>query len=110
MRVNAAINRGDELLLIEFDDRDGVHFNFSGAGLDAVGSIEVDLLNIQSVGIGLGHQRITLKLGLAVGFGEAVNDVLSGHGTRAAKDGCGDEAGDAFDGVAAPSESLSAIA
>lgn len=40
VNVNAAIVRGDELLLIEFNDDSGVHYNFPGGGLEPGEAIE----------------------------------------------------------------------
>jgi 8-oxo-dGTP diphosphatase len=43
LNVNAAIVRDDELLLVEFRDENGVHFNLPGGGLDSGESVEEGL-------------------------------------------------------------------
>lgn len=41
--MNAAIVRGDEILMIEFRDESGAHFNLPGGGLDPGESVEEGL-------------------------------------------------------------------
>ncbi len=43
VNVNAAILRGDKILLIEFRDENGVHYNLPGGGLDVGETIEEGL-------------------------------------------------------------------